>query len=67
MSAPYDTEKPMGMDAIVKSPNDHAVVIAGNLSDGFSVIGPFASFDEAADWCERCDAITWIATLEDPL
>ena len=40
------------------------VVMAGNLSDGFRVFGPFEDFDAAAEWCEFMPD-TWIMTLEE--
>jgi len=42
-----------------------AIVVAGNLSDGFRFFGPFEDFDAAAEWCEGFDMTpTWVSTLE---
>ena len=46
-----------------------AIVLAGNIFDGFKFYGPFADFDEAATWAESPDGPgceTLIATLEQP-
>lgn len=46
---------------------NQCIVVAGNLSDGFRFVGPFPSFDEAAEYAERwIDDTTWIATLDAP-
>lgn len=43
------------------------VIVVGNLSEGFKFVGPFQSFDEAAEYAERfLDCETWIATLDYP-
>ena len=45
-----------------------AVVIVGNLSDGFTVYGPYESFDEAVAGCaEFQDAETWVTGLYNPV
>lgn len=44
------------------------VVMVGNLSEGFRVVGPFADFDSAADWCDGLSdgwGYTWVMTLEE--
>ena len=43
-----------------------AIVLAGNLSDGFKVYGPFASFDAATVYCDLrlTDVNTWVMGLE---
>ena len=46
--------------------NKLAIVVRGNLSDGFTFVGPFDSFDDAAFSMEGNDGETWIATLESP-
>ena len=46
--------------------NDKAVFVRVNLSDGFTFIGPFDSFDDAAFSIDRMDGETWIATLYAP-
>lgn len=43
------------------------IIVAGNLADGFRFVGPFPSFDEAAEYAERfIDDNTWISTLDAP-
>jgi len=42
------------------------VVLAGNLSDGYRAVGPFADFDTAADSPEAQDPWSWVMTLEEP-
>lgn len=45
-----------------------AVVLVGNIFDGYDVVGPFASFDEAAAWCDKnTHRDTWVATLNSPM
>lgn len=46
-----------------------AIVLAGNVFEGFKFYGPFVDFDEAAEWAEspngpNCE--TQIATLDRP-
>lgn len=46
-----------------------AFVLAGNLFDGFNAYGPFADFDEAAEWAESPDGPsceTLIVALDRP-
>lgn len=43
---------------------DTCILIIGNLSDGFRFVGPFQSFEEAAEFAEGVDADNWVATLE---
>jgi hypothetical protein len=46
---------------------NQCIIVAGNLSDGFRFVGPFPSFDEAAEYAERwIDDTTWIASLDAP-
>jgi hypothetical protein len=41
-----------------------AIVMQGNISDGYKCIGPFTDFDTAVIWDdERGDGSSWIATL----
>lgn len=42
---------------------DLAILVKGNLSDGFQFVGPFDSLDAAADASEGAD---WVATLHRP-
>lgn len=44
------------------------LLVVGNFADGFRFIGPFADFDEAAEYSQKFgqDAWDWIATLESP-
>lgn len=43
-----------------------AVVIVGNLGEGFSVFGPFDDFDLAAEWSGReCGSDAWIMGITD--
>jgi len=39
------------------------IVVMGNLSDGFSFVGPFVDFDDATQWCENAKDNTWVASL----
>ena len=45
------------------------IVIIGNPIDGFSIVGPFATFDEAVEWAST-DLVTnepwWATKLESP-
>jgi hypothetical protein len=46
---------------------NQCIIVAGNLSDGFRFVGPFPSFDEAAEYADQfIDDTTWIATIEGP-
>lgn len=44
------------------------VILKGNLSEGYKVIGPFSTFDDAAEVCDEHDAkglgATWIMEVE---
>lgn len=42
-----------------------AIVVSGNLSDGFTFTGPFKDFDEACEWADG-EPETWVATLYPP-
>lgn len=44
-----------------------AVVVEGNLSEGFSVTGPFVSFDAAVEYNELSGGTGWVMVLESPL
>ena len=51
----------------VKDPDGKAVYIEGNFTEGYKVIGPFDSWDDACEHAEdsgRTD--TWVVTLEEP-
>lgn len=41
------------------------IIMQGNLSEGFEAIGPFKTFEEAADYDERhtLDGPSWIMTM----
>ena len=44
-----------------------AIVIIGNLADGFEFVGTFESFDAASRWDnENNGGFGWIATLNEP-
>jgi hypothetical protein len=40
--------------------------LVGNPIDGFSLIGPFESFEDAVDWQEGCDESCWVIESESP-
>jgi hypothetical protein len=44
------------------------LLVVGNFADGFRFIGPFADFDEAAEYSQKFgqDAWDWVATIESP-
>lgn len=44
--------------------NGMGVVLVGNLSDGFTVVGPFAELEEALVWSESVDS--WCMTMVSP-
>lgn len=46
---------------------ERAVIVSGNLCDGFRFHGPYDSFDEAAEAAADMDGETWIARLEPPV
>ena len=51
------------------SPYLPAVIMKGNMSDGYKMIGPFDSFDLAAEYDEEYPdplVTSWIATLNSP-
>ncbi len=41
-----------------------AIIVAGNITDGFRFFGPYEDFDAACQASEQLDLMTWIATLE---
>lgn len=45
-----------------------AVVMIGNISDGWEIVGPFPSWDDASEWADKNigENFTWIATLYSP-
>lgn len=44
------------------------VIIFGNLSEGFRIVGPFPSFDDAADYSTGVDhgGSGWVMEMETP-
>lgn len=43
------------------------VVMIGNMSDGFSAVGPFKSWDAACEWSDKhCGGLAWVMTLGSP-
>jgi hypothetical protein len=42
------------------------ILVLGNLNDGFEFIGPFDSFDDAADADIDENRLSWVATLTTP-
>jgi hypothetical protein len=40
------------------------VILKGNLSEGYKVIGPFSTFDDASEVCDEQDDDTWIMGVE---
>lgn len=42
------------------------IVVAGNINEGFSFIGPFMSFDEASDYADTMNVPTWISEITTP-
>ncbi len=46
---------------------EKAIIVLGNLSDGFQFIGPFDTFDEASAYADNkfYDYVTWIASLRE--
>ena len=42
------------------------VVLVGNPIDGFSVVGPFVSREEAENFCQGSEETWWIAKMERP-
>lgn len=46
------------------------VVLTGNPVDGFGVLGPFATADEATEWADEAldrDVDWWVTPLNAPL
>lgn len=45
-----------------------AVVMIGNISEGWKMVGPFPSWDEAALWADMNigEDFTWIASVYSP-
>lgn len=53
-----------GEQPVTQDPNNEPhIVMAGNLSEGFKAIGPFNSFDDAAD-CHEAQEYSWVMSLE---
>lgn len=45
-----------------------AVIIVGTLSDGFTVYGPYESFDDATKGCAEFQYTeTWVTELHEPV
>ena len=42
------------------------IIVAGNISEGFRFIGPFASFDDADEYSREVEDTYWIASVEQP-
>ena len=42
------------------------IAVLGNLNDGYAFYGPFDSFDEASDFVDPQDKMSWIVELEEP-
>lgn len=47
-------------------PEPMAVALYGNVSEGFTAVGPFPDFDSAAAWCEGRPLDGWVMTLTAP-
>jgi len=47
-------------------PNGEAILVVGNLSDGYHAVGPFTDHHTAAESAEGSAWDTWVATLERP-
>jgi hypothetical protein len=59
-----DTDESIGEEVM---PEQAAyVVLVGNPVDGFSVVGPFDSHEDAKGFCQGSDETWWIAKLEKP-
>lgn len=55
-----------GEEPVTRDPyNEPHVVMTGNLSEGFKAVGPFKSFDEAAE-CHEAQEYSWVMTLDPP-
>lgn len=48
-----------------KKGDNFSIVVYGNLSDGFTFVGPFRDHDEAASYSFN-EMGSWVATLENP-
>lgn len=44
------------------------IIVAGNLSDGFTFVGPFNEQEDAFEYADEHlgHVITWVATLDTP-
>jgi hypothetical protein len=42
------------------------VVVTGQIADGFEFTGPFAGYDDAAEWAGQLAEAWWIETLHSP-
>ena len=46
---------------------NNAIIIEGNIFEGFTFHGPFSDFETAIEWAEKNVTVEWlIATLEKP-
>lgn len=45
-----------------------AVVMVGNISDGWVSVGPFDSWEDACEWADKsiAESMTWIETVYSP-
>lgn len=42
------------------------IVVLGNITEGHTFHGPFASFDDAAAWADLQNDIGWVVELQKP-
>jgi len=46
------------------------IVLIGNISDGYTAVGPFENFDDGADWADQDEEAvikgSWIISLQPP-
>jgi hypothetical protein len=57
------TTQPLGELGFDDEPS---ILVLGNLSDGYTFVGPFDSFDEAAEADKNYSQMSWVATLTTP-
>lgn len=43
--------------------SNKAIVLLGNVSEGYKAYGPFADFDLASEWADTQNSMSWIMTL----
>lgn len=46
--------------------DDTSVLVVGNLTEGFRMVGPFEDFQAAAEYSESIDTDSWVTTLMSP-